>query len=518
MSVRKGIAIWLVLFLESSGQVPIGNTTELPCFIVSGMNLDNNGAFRNFPLVKSPANSPRTNCKVFGSYEDLDVHLKELKRTEKLKPGDSIIVIQAAHGAGKMIKCDKGDISQADIYGKYLKKFSQDLKVGVIDSSCMSDVIARKLIDDRSSPSPSTDNLCILSLSHFGFSGFKGSNVIFQYLDQLPSGTSFEKVLEGWPGAMISSSAWEDTHLAEYLIGSYGKFTRSKAAVALEVFQQIEDLVGKTEGSTCKPVHLTTQVCASPEVGKDFLNALSRMYPATERVYNPSLLRSWIASIEETSKDEKRVLESPYGQDVTRELLRTVLDFYRQEIDLITSVSSEKASSFRKFDDGFGYRMWKTLWGFMRKNPKVYLGRGKTYPTILSLVLSGMNSKLDAFCLAEYFEGLEYFRMENQETGFARLIGELEDARLSRNDPNCAKGKDELLDEVLGRSLIVDDVPVGGSTADFDEVAYWKEPKSKVRLNLIEILDAFNQASTKVPEFKDPLDQRRRKACRELKL
>ena len=196
------------------------------CVIISGMNRDWNGAFKEEHLGKDRDFINGFQCKTVNSWKEADDYILTLKK------GEQLLIIQESHGgSGGSALCNAGDVEPDEILS-YMNKYQKKFQVGVIMNSCFSaDLIKKKLaMDANQGHQKELENLCIVAASPFGKEAF---GTISDWT--LNPGDNLEMVALRQPRVTITSSAWDSSGITRFILHSNGK----KASKALRKLDRI---------------------------------------------------------------------------------------------------------------------------------------------------------------------------------------------------------------------------------------------------------------------------------------
>jgi hypothetical protein len=508
------------------------------CIVILGNNKqkDWNGAFKDYPV---PKKFGRFNCISFDSWDQADAYLRgKTTRKPRLKPGEDLLIIQAAHGGpGGSASCNAGDVSGEEILSK-LESYQNRYRVGAIIRSCYSgDLILGKLKRDGRGNQKNLDRLCLVTSSAPGRVSYGGQ------IAEAPEQISDSRDLEKWAtlnDAMISSSAWDSAGVTEYL----NLETNSSAAVALTKIGQLvasQPACGGVRGVE------TARICAEPALDPALMQILVKY---SEKKHVRMRMPSWEKEFRTILLAEPKVPakgESTVFARARWKCLNALFAFHwrgNKENFLYTLPTGT--------DDAWMYGLWQKLQAF--KNSKDF-GECSTYeklltdyqaeiaensaanpprpgtPSILSPHID--NSRLMPVDLRialkdfVYNGGIERFRKDQADlkgfignpkrdetyelTQFAKAISntslrgcidpsesDLFKAKILRNALTARSASSNGLGSADGR---INDVLTGD-----DQV-----------FSTYELLAGFRNASAALETLPSTADQQRRKACREFK-
>jgi len=189
------------------------------CFVISGTKHDGNGALSQLTAVERGHQKLRFGayqCTIFNSYGELKTYLK----TSGLSAGAPIMVLQIAHGAPGGSAALNGVPGSGLRYAEDLLKDYNDLasiyRVALINQSCYSGDMLEALIawQSHNAKSKTIDNLCMTTAA---LPGRVSVDVVAQ-MDISPFHQVFniEDAYLAHPVGLITSAAWGEVHMTDY--------------------------------------------------------------------------------------------------------------------------------------------------------------------------------------------------------------------------------------------------------------------------------------------------------------
>ncbi len=205
------------------------------CLVISGLKQDHNGALKDHvDLLTGKRKIAGHPCRAFGSWKDLETYVQE-----KAKDGERLFILQAAHGGeGGKAFCDKSNTSGDEILGA-LERMSERHPITTALKSCYSgDILRLKLIKDSIKPDhPSVSKLCLITSSPFGRLGWSGSRDFLNVSYGISTSDTAEDFFQRTHGGLISSASWENSGITEYFFN----YDVESAMKALSSIQQKAD-------------------------------------------------------------------------------------------------------------------------------------------------------------------------------------------------------------------------------------------------------------------------------------
>ncbi len=507
----------VVLFLSSQASF------AHQCLIVSGAD---HGDEKNSGIIHEihPKHADHVgqlageNCKYFDSWKDLMTYADGSSGgIPNIKAGESLIVGQIAHGdAGGIASTNSGKVSGEEIL-KDLNHLAQNRLVFSPIFSCYSgDLIQKKLIQDEiNSKNPAIDNLCLLTGSAFNRGAEGGDQDIISVLElQNVFGKTPEDAFLMANEGMISSAPWGTSGIAAYFMGK-------QTSDAIKAIKSI-----KTFGASC-PKHesalKSSQVLLTSEEDDFSRSLLSILESKLKHLVELPLkeVPEWI-KLENDIEHAKvnietysRVLELPEYKDQKQEI-ETAVECLRFVLEKLLKLKVSQNTSLKIGDYAQIADELKRTTAFS----KLMNMRGKTLPYVIfdsDLGRLGIDLNLNREMYPTYTIGpMELGFLERSKQFLAKLMDKTEwneiwlskmdgDHVVSFEDEKTPLRQKLLLAEILGESQLIQ------SDRDIH--------RPHDHLSPVKALYGFVRGGIVIPDelVSDPLDQRRRSACRKFK-
>jgi hypothetical protein len=460
------------------------------CVVISGIKNDWNGAFSDRNVL-----NPKTSmiagkkCKVLDGWKELDAYVTSMN----LKVGSDLMIVLGAHGgsrevAGKKIvefSCNI-DAPNANQVMDELEKLSKTYKVGAVVDSCYSgDIMRKKIIRDHGNPSLA-DNLCLYTSSSMGRVTFKADNDPLSLLEKAKAGDTIEDMFLQTDAGMISSAAWEEVGVPEYLI--------SKDLVqGLSAMENMDEyLRSPTECNTSGEIN--SALCTAPgitdEIYKDLMYFNDPIVPsaAKENMLSPyNIVLS--------------VMNSGLNKNPKDQNAKNAVICYKELID------AYKAKFGESLD---GLSTWKDLNEF-----KTEIKTQKFYAACTSYTKNDP-VELDKLLMGDLYSG--YAQYEKSVGHLKKLYTKTnwDDLNLSKfalasagDKRQCTPASKQLIIQSLFGQNFFDGDFSDNSPA---EMAAFRD------INTQHMMKAFQNACMYREELPNPIDARRKKACANFKL
>jgi hypothetical protein len=248
-------------FLLSLWLLPVFAQTQSsrPCLIISGDKRDHNGVFDR-PMFKQETTKVGNHlCNV------VDGWVEAVIIAEQFPPGD-LLIIQGTHGASDgSYACNSGDVTADEVLTN-LKRLSKRHRVGAAIDSCFSGEIMRKKLVNDQFDSKDLDKLCLVTSSQLGRITYGGDNDLSNVLARAKPGQTLEQVFLESNSGMISSAAWTEAGVPQYL-------TTKTTSAGMTVLQSL-DQITRYDGICDSIVEANAAICASPSVRDEVFEML----------------------------------------------------------------------------------------------------------------------------------------------------------------------------------------------------------------------------------------------------
>ena len=491
----------LVLFITLSlftfqawSQAPV--KLDKLCVVVSGKAKDHNN-FLDEELFKSGQSVAGVKCHVFGNWEDAVAYTKvHLKKEGKL------LIVQGAHGTNEgTYLVNKGQpVSSSAVYA-HLKDLQQNYHVGSVIHSCFSaSIMNEKLIEDEKND-PRMDKLCLVSSSSFGRITRSHKDDIIQNLLKMKPGENLEKPFINNRGGVISSAAWSDVGLPQYLMSQ----KTEEGFATLEKMDEI--LRGK---SICdSDAKANSAMCLAPNfTDETYQDVMSFMRP-------------------KVSDDRKGYFEG----NVERSAKELRAKFTKDPRDLISKNGAICKEEFLKlYQTAFGEKLKNLEFYTEVMAMEEYIRMQPFYKANCVPYMNSLNEddKKTLFSESFYTGVVEYqeslARLERKYTKkkfdenfdlykFASdAIGEKKVCSIEERKKLIAS-KEGIVRSLFGMEFFTEEYSTNYDASDYspDEML-WDSPVSTQT-----VMKGFQNSVLLKPLLKDEKDVKRRKACRDFK-
>lgn len=470
-----------ILILSSLSQAAFATQ----CLVVQGDKSEDekkSGAIHKLhpEFINGTASLAHLRCKYFDSWTALVsyVHQSEGKNMLLHEP---LLVVQMSHGSpGGIGNTNAGDIPGETIL-KNLTSLSKNHPVfGTFESCYSGDLMKKKLINDALNPKdPSVSNLCLFTESAFNHGAEGGSHDLFSVLEkETKPGMSADDVFLRTDEGLISSAPWNQSGITDYFKGKELQQT-------LPVLQSIKKY-GKYD---CSPLRkASTQNCFKAVIEPILQNLLTQFntvpnQPLESEAFQYLQKDLKLSSDEQTAELVK--IKDPESKKKVQaklnfiDLMRaTLVNFKGDHLrDLILTLDNLSASLEFKV--------------FAEASKPEEVAYQSVFPIGSS---SSLTSQLTAFGNAE-----SRMKLLLQQKDVTQLWAD------GINGPpiSCSAQLDQriLVAEILGEEL------VGQSDTDVH----------KNKESPLLALFGFVRGGVRYPTFTDPIDQKRRNACRSFK-
>jgi hypothetical protein len=222
------LAVLILLGLGASYSAQAAVIPDNGCFAISGTRHDDTGALQDLAQAENAHTDYRYggySCKIFNSYKELNTHLSNEAAANRADPttglpeGASILVLQISHGGpngSTELNSDPGvSLTDRDQLMTSYEYLAKHYHVALINQSCYAgDLMEYMIAREETLPtSPMTDNLCLVTDSIPGRTA-KGLPNMNRTL--LRGEITLEDYYLANPIGTISSAAWSQTRMADY--------------------------------------------------------------------------------------------------------------------------------------------------------------------------------------------------------------------------------------------------------------------------------------------------------------
>jgi hypothetical protein len=177
---------------------------DYKCVVISGLDKDWNGAVHKSEIMKTSSIRGKK-CEVYDSW-------LEFYKVHNGKSSGKILIYQGAHGMpGGSAACNAGDESPEVILDVLLKITNQGYHIGLLNLSCYSGDLLKKLIAIQASATPN-EKLCILTDSYIDRPATIRPLMSSEAIEQANDGESLNDVFLRMSGGMTSAAAWSDSN------------------------------------------------------------------------------------------------------------------------------------------------------------------------------------------------------------------------------------------------------------------------------------------------------------------
>lgn len=459
------------------------------CVVVSGAKKDTNGAFGNRKLL-----APQTSmvagkkCHVVSGLKDLKNYMTQ----GKVKPGSNLLVVFGAHGG----KDEKGGVSfafdsdepTAEEVTEYLRELSKSYQVGAVLHACQSGEVMNKIITDENDPS--AGKLCLVTSSSKGRMSFSNEKDLISQLEKVKPGMNLEDIFLATPTGMISSAAWEEVGVPQYL---RAKNISEKLSMGLEIMKDMDQLL-RSPGVCSTPGEKNSALCISPAVTDELYQDLSRfMDPYIQSEDKSNLIATYTITSEilrdhgdkdgsECMKGIVSAYQAKFGAKLDELVLWGDLDAFQDELK--KSNFSAACERFKKNQPA-------------EEQERIYTGD----------MTKG---------LSDYKKSLESLKRKYTKTQWNEEFDLGKFALASAGDKTVCKpqSKQQIIQSLLGESFFEEEIV---RLDDGVEGAGEMGTFEAIDISTQHVMKAFQNASVQKKEMPNGRDAKRREACRKFK-
>jgi hypothetical protein len=336
-----------ILFILLFASLPGRSQTKADklCVVISGSNKDPNG-FLDEKLFTEGGAVAGQKCEVFDGWEKAKTYIRG-----NLKLKGQLLLIQGAHGnSDGSFDTNEGHAS-ADTVLNDLKTLSQNYHVGSVIHSCYSGaVMAKKMLDDETNPN--LDKLCLVTSSSFGRITYSHPDDMIQNLLRSKPGDTLEKTFMNTPAGTISSAAWSEIGLPDYL----------KNKTVESGYQTLQNLDKIVRGNnTCSSLgEANAALCAAPGITDEmYENLMSFMDPYVPVSYRGFFITNMSNKIRKLKKAQDKVSQA--GGRCLEGVLRTYQELYGEKLERLVywphiMMANDEVESQAYFSDCLHYQ------------------------------------------------------------------------------------------------------------------------------------------------------------------
>lgn len=465
-----------VLILTCSAMAESTVVQDNACFIVSGTKHDHNGALKALKKAEQegrPYQMAGYQCKIFNSYKEIGTHLQKIK----LPKDSAIFIVQIAHGGGTgSALLNSGNVTSEQIL-KNIRELSQDYQVAFVNQSCYGgNALMNKIVWDKQNPdSESIDRSCI-------WTGSSPGRVALG-LDTIPQSKkpyTLEEAYSKKPDGIMSSAAWDQVNITDYYesIAIHPGYTLNDVAVNEKLFPH-------TSFMNEMQRLIADSLLDLPSESKVIIeSALYVLDPDTTDEMVKKKLAIKINPLQRLEEIRQAIFFAPATTNVCSQVIRKfiVSEWY-------TVFSHANENGWPLFNDHLKTELKKYPGSEACSN----LGEMNQSPLEWSRWLakhSPLGDVMNKFYFIQKVEAVQndltFDQAFNKKSIMQNIIGK----KVSREESHIPTPSEGVLPYPF--------VGVNGATGN--------------------VLPAFNLASFKTPNMSHPLDERRRNACRSIKL
>ena len=460
------------------------------CVVVSGDKKDTNGAFGKRALLKPDTSMVAgKKCKVVGGLKELKTYMA----SGKVKAGSDLLIVFGAHGG----KDGKGGVTfdfntdepTADEVTTYLQTLSKTYQVGAVLHACQSGEVMNKIITNENDPT--AGKLCLVTSSSKGRMSFSNEKDLISQMEKVKPGKTLEDVFLATPSGMISSAAWEEVGVPQYL---RAKSVGEKLNMGLEIMQDMDQML-RAPGVCTTPGERNSALCIAPAVTDELFRDLSRFMDPYIQAEDKSNL---IATYTITS-----TIFAENGDKDGAACLKGIVTAYQKKF-------GQKLEELYRWDalDEFQAELKKAPFA-----PACEKYKKSQPPEEQARVYTGDMTK----GLADYKKSLESLKRKYTKTNWTEEFDLGKFALASAGDKTVCKpqSKQQIIQSLLGESFFEEEIVRG---EDGSEGAGEMETFESVDISTQYVMKAFQNASVQKKEMPNSRDAKRREACRKFKL
>lgn len=460
------------------------------CVVVSGSQKDGErSAFKNRKIL-DPATSSvgGQKCTVVGGLKAL----KQLVASGKIKAGSDLLIVIGAHGsvdAKGVTRFDfNADEPSADEMYAYLRTLATTHQVGAVFEACYSGDVMSKLIKEENDKL--AGKLCIVTSSSKGRSSYTNEDDLLSLLGKINkpnSGVNLESIFKETPTGMISSAAWEQTGVAKYM---RNKSLENNLSLGFEAMGEM-DKITRAPGAVCdSPGEANSALCMSSAISdktyKDLMHVVNIEIPIQDvkGLVNGYTITAGLDGISKSTQECYATLAKTFAPKNNPTLSFTWKDLEKMILDV-------------------------------KKNPKLMAACEKAHKE------SGDKGEIDSILAGDMYKGLKTFRESRDR--LKKLYSQTDwnsfnlnaFAQKSAGDKRVCSldSKKEIIMSLFGDGFFKEEY--------YTDSNYQSSPGD---LNIIHqvntqhMMKSFQEASISKADMPNPIDAKRRKACRDFKL
>lgn len=459
------------------------------CVVVSGAKKDTNGAFGNRKLL-----TPETSmvagkkCKVVGGLKELKTYMG----SGKVKAGSDLLVVFGAHGGkdaqGRVTFDFNNDEPTADEVTAYLQSLSKTYQVGAVLHACQSGEVMNKIISAEADPT--AGKLCLVTSSSKGRMSFSNEKDLINQMEKVKPGKTLEDVFLQTPSGMISSAAWEEVGVPQYL---RAKNIGEKLNIGMEILKDMDQML-RSPGVCNTAGEKNSALCISPAVTDDLYRDLSRFLdPLIQEEDKSNLLVTYTIT--------GQILKDGGDKDSAACLLGIVGAYKARFGEKLENLVTW--GELDEFQVALKKEKFIPLCEKYKKLQPVE-EQGKIYTGDMTKGLASYKSSLES--LKRKYTKTQW----NEEFDLGKF------ALASAGDKTVCKpqSKQQIIQSLLGESFFEEEVVRGD---DGSEGAGEMETFESIDISTQHVMKAFQNASVQKKEMPNSRDAKRREACRKFK-
>lgn len=450
------------------------------CVVVSGDKKDDNGAFSKRKILK-----PETSivagkkCKVVGGLKELKTFMAQ----GKIKIGSDLLIVLGAHGG----KDEKGNVTfdfntdepTADEIHKYLQTLSKDYQVGAVLHACQSGEVMNRIIQNESDPS--AGKLCLVTSSSRGRMSYSNEKDLMNLVEKVKPGKTLEDIFLQTPSGMISSAAWEEVGVPQYL---RAKTVGEKLNQGMEIMRDMDQLL-RSPTSCTTPGEINSALCISPAVSDELYQDLSHfMDPHIPGTKKRDLLATYTISAQ--------LFRDSDPNSAGAKCYDAILSAYRKKFG----------------PDLENLQYWSQLDNFLEhlKNPNCEAQRILDKQEAVSIYSGPLHEGL-----VGYQKSLESLKRKYTKTKWDENFDLSKFAQASAGDKQVCKpqSKQQIIQSLMGESFFEEEM-------DGDNPGEMQTDPS-IDVSTQHVMKAFQNASIQKKDMPNVKDAKRRDACRKFK-
>ncbi len=466
----------------------------LDCLVVSGLKHDSNDAFISKKiLVPSKSVVAGKECKIFESWTELQKYTDETKGL-----GPDLLIIQGAHGGlnyelnDVTFSCD-AETATADGVLIYLSTLSQKYQVGAVINSCYSgEMMRKKLINDQLGDI-SDQNLCLYTSSTIGRTSYSDDKDFLSQLETVKPGQTMEDIFLQVDAGMISSAAWNEIDLPQYLV------TRSLEMGNAAI--QNMDTITRGAKSCDDLFSANVGLCSAPGITDEIFEDL--MYFSNPRI--PENTKGfYIQSVENKTNKLKKELETNPGNKVA-------LQGYNCFSKILLALQKPLGEKLEDVD------YWPDLIEvFHQIGQMSFAPECESYRSTLPT-----QEEKDSFYYGPFYNGVTLYQEAIDRLQRRYTQRKFDDSFNLVEFTNAALGEKKICDpsskQQIIQSMFGDSFFFGEYSSNFENTSDSPDQYTDPAVSTQKALKGFQNASLQKEDMLHPKDKKRREACRNFK-